>query len=406
MPESTNQKYFTFRFRRQPLKLFYTLYKLITIPCFKLPFYILRAAFVRPQPSWSIARTVYVDVFREIVTFLGDTGIAPPPSPEKGARSARKHGVGFDWVEPLPQDMIVGDVREAAQVNGISAEKRWGYWYGPGVLEEGFKRPAPGTKMFYFVHGGGFVLGSAHTTDLLTPVTATHLLKHCTGANMFAIEYRLSTAEPFPLTNGFPAAVIDALSGYHHLIHTLKVDPQDIIVSGSSAGGDIATAMALYIIRHNLQSTLPLPRALWLESPAVDWGMSHVTPTSSMTTNARSDFIGTFIQPTDYCVRAVLGKLPKEEAEANIYISSASKNVKDSKGLFENFPDVALLYGSSEILVDVIHTLRDRLVQDLGKEKVLDIEEPDCPHVFSGMHLHDKAKQNAFSKLGRWYKDL
>jgi len=223
---------------------------------------------------------------------------------------------------------------------------------------------------------------------------------------MFAIEYRISQAEPYPLKNAFPAALIDALSGYYHLVHTLGVDPQDIIVSGSSAGADIATALVLYIIRNNLQSTLPLPRALWLECPAVDWGMSHVTPTSTMTTHQRSDVIGAFIQPTDYCVRAVLGKLPRTEAETNVYISPASKNIKDQIGLFDGFPNVALLYGGSEILVDIIHTFRDRLIQDLGRDKVTDIEEPDCPHVFSTMDFHAKAKESAFSKLGRWYKDL
>ncbi|KAF5354485.1 hypothetical protein D9758_012424 [Tetrapyrgos nigripes] len=411
----SSQTNFTFRFRRQPLKLLYTLYNLITIPFIKLPFFILRAIFIRPRPTWSLARAVYVDLYRQVIVFVGQTGIPPQLSPDKGAESARKRfGVGFSFVEPIPEEGIVGDVKEAAQLNGIKPERRWGYWYGPGVLEEGFKKPPPGKKMFYFMHGGGFVLGSAHPSDPLALETSIPIIKHCPGANVFAMEYRLAQASPYPLANSFPAGLTDVLSGYYYLVHTLGVDPNDIIVSGSSAGGSLAVGMVLYIIRQGLHRrsgsglSLPLPRALWLESPAVDWGMSHVTPTSSMTLFQRSDIVGPFIQPTDYCVRAVLGNLPKEEAEKNVYISPASKDLADEevKGLFKEFPDVALTYGGSEILRDVVRTLRDRLTRDLGKERVLDLEEPDCPHVFSTLLLHDRDKESAFGKVGKWYKDL
>ena len=70
-----------------------------------------------------------------------------------------------------------------------------------------------------------------------------------TGApHLFSVEYRLSSTHPLPEENPFPAALLDALAGYVHLVDVMGYDPANVIVAGDSAGGNIALALARYLV--------------------------------------------------------------------------------------------------------------------------------------------------------------
>ncbi|KAJ3262579.1 hypothetical protein HK103_000108 [Boothiomyces macroporosus] len=92
----------------------------------------------------------------------------------------------------------------------------------------------------------------------------------------FAIAYRLSPQFEFP------CAVIDAISGYLHLLD-LGYEPGNIIFSGSSAGGGLAMATLLAI----REMGLPLPGGAALISPWVD--LEHSFP--SFTKNELTDYL-------------------------------------------------------------------------------------------------------------------
>ena len=94
---------------------------------------------------------------------------------------------------------------------------------------------------------------------------------------VFAISYRL--APQFE----FPCALIDALSGYFHLVEDLGYDPKHIVVSGSSAGGGLAMSMILALRELNY----PLPAAAYLASPFVDATLSF----PSFKNNAITDYL-------------------------------------------------------------------------------------------------------------------
>ena len=70
----------------------------------------------------------------------------------------------------------------------------------------------------------------------------------------FAVEHRLASAAPFTPANPFPAAIIDVLAGYRHLIETIGFKPENIVVSGGSSGGHIAVNVVRYSPR---QTSLP-----------------------------------------------------------------------------------------------------------------------------------------------------
>lgn len=88
-----------------------------------------------------------------------------------------------------------------------------------------------------FFHGGGWVIGNLDTAD-----TACRLVTNNTKCIVISVDYRLSPEHPFP------AAVEDAYTALQWVAahgRELNGDPARIAVSGSSAGGNLSTAVAL-----------------------------------------------------------------------------------------------------------------------------------------------------------------
>jgi acetyl esterase/lipase len=81
-------------------------------------------------------------------------------------------------------------------------------------------------------HGGGYCLGSAR----MARSWAAHLSAQ-TGCRVVLPEYRLAPEHPYPAALQDARAVITALSG--------EADPGPVVVSGDSAGGGLALALAL-----------------------------------------------------------------------------------------------------------------------------------------------------------------
>ena len=99
-------------------------------------------------------------------------------------------------------------------------------------------RPANGVlpALVYF-HGGGWTIGDVDTHDVLCRQLA--LGARCA---VFSVDYRLAPEHPFP------GAVEDCwfATDYIGRNHSaLKVDPARIAVGGDSAGGNLATVVAL-----------------------------------------------------------------------------------------------------------------------------------------------------------------
>jgi acetyl esterase/lipase len=105
-----------------------------------------------------------------------------------------------------------------------------------------------------YLHGGGFISGSAALFRLLS-VRLCELL----GARVFSLDYRLAPEYPFP------AAIEDAVASYRWLLES-GVSPHDIVVAGESAGGGLAFSLLL-ALRDN---GTPLPAGILAMSPWTD----------------------------------------------------------------------------------------------------------------------------------------
>ena len=116
------------------------------------------------------------------------------------------------------------------------------------------RRPdAPGTVVHF--HGGGYCVGSARTPRSW----AAHLAAR-TGCRVVLPGYRLAPEHPYPAALQDAQVVIEALIG--------AAGPGPVLVSGDSAGGGLALAVAL----SRRDQGLELPAGLILLSPWLDLG--------------------------------------------------------------------------------------------------------------------------------------
>jgi acetyl esterase/lipase len=113
-----------------------------------------------------------------------------------------------------------------------------GEWvYGPRTpTSENPRAPAIGTSagVIYYVHGSGYAVCSPKTHRRLTS-----WLSSLTGLPVFSIDYRLAPR------HRFPAAADDVRAGWDWLVHTLGLEPKQVVIVGDSAGGHLTVDMLL-----------------------------------------------------------------------------------------------------------------------------------------------------------------
>ena len=103
------------------------------------------------------------------------------------------------------------------------------------------------------IHGGGLVMGGGELCRAFGIATAARV-----GAKVWAVDYRM------PPHHTYPAALDDCIAAYRALLEMHR--PEEIIVGGGSAGGNLAAAMIL----RARDEGLPLPAAAFLGTPELD----------------------------------------------------------------------------------------------------------------------------------------
>lgn len=124
-----------------------------------------------------------------------------------------------------------------------------------GAISGKWVRPkTPSGKLLYYVHGGGFTLGSSGI-----PMPFLLELSHRLGITCFSADYRLAPEHTFP------AAPDDAFAGYQALLF-MGYQAEDIILCGESAGATLSLDIPLMA----KAAGIPTPRAVIAMSPVTD----------------------------------------------------------------------------------------------------------------------------------------
>jgi acetyl esterase/lipase len=110
------------------------------------------------------------------------------------------------------------------------------------------------TQSIYLdVHGGSLVMGSGKACEVMARRMADQV-----QMQTWSVDYRMPPDHPYP------AALDDILAVYQNLLHIRT--PEQIVVGGGSAGGNLVAALML----RARDEGLPLPAALILLTPEVD----------------------------------------------------------------------------------------------------------------------------------------
>lgn len=130
----------------------------------------------------------------------------------------------------------------------------------------------PTDRIVFYVHGGGFVVGSVKTRRMFTAYIANKL-----GCNVAAPEYRLAPEHPFP------AAPLDCFAAYRAICR--EYGAGRVILLGESAGGNLALSVLLQI----KAAGLPMPAAALCIAPCVQFDQSFPSYTQNRETEAMVD---------------------------------------------------------------------------------------------------------------------
>lgn len=230
----------------------------------------------------------------------------------------------------------------------------------------------PHTKKYILVHchGGGYSTGSR-----IYARTLTTKLAESAAMDVLCFDYRL--APEFP----YPAATEDAMKVWDYLM-LLGYGARDIILTGDSAGGNLALSLTLRL----KEAGRLLPRGLVLMSPWTDLTSSG----QSFAEKADVDPVlnGPYI---DRMVAAYADGQDLTEA----YISPLFGN-------FEGFPPTYIQVGENEILLSDSERLY-RALADAGVSAKLDVY-PGMWHVFQMSPV--KAARAAMNRNAEFIYDI
>ncbi|PCH43925.1 alpha/beta-hydrolase [Wolfiporia cocos MD-104 SS10] len=399
--------------RRQPFRSLYLFLQVAITLAVRIPFWTLSHLYRRPRPSWSLFTTLGTFTLRLFSEF---GPIAEKVGPVRFWPDHRAilegPGVKGVWLSPN-SSCILGAIKEWAAAASVQSTRIPGYWIDkPGSNTQVGDEPSPDEKVILYLHGGGFISESAHPSSILS-TTPRSILSHCpsSGAKRaLAVEYRLCELSPV-YTNPFPAALIDAITGYCYLVMEVGFKPENIIFVGDSAGGNLALALARYLADNSAELALamgrstdgrPLDYQMILLSPWSDLGTSHETPESALLNNNHDFLVDVRTGLFAHARRAYAGPLGFSATDANPYLSPASKFVNAS---FSGFPRTFIELGDAERFLDMCRSLRDAMVRDMGPDRVGYYEAPDAVHDHLVLPIKASAKREALRAIEDWFAD-
>lgn len=240
---------------------------LLQLPCLAL-YYMPRS--FRPVKDWTLRQAMGRKLLRLWFEYAAAVEFQTPFSLNPGKE--KEH---FVTIQPHQSHDIYQDVLANTEIKPVTIG---GVWH-PLPLSTA-EQHVNGRRVFLHFQGGAYVLSGCRDTDV---GFAASLLLRSPGDSVLFPQYRLSS---YP-GNRYPAAFQDAVTAYAHLVFDLRIPPSDIVLSGDSAGGNLALALLRYITMH--KELLPEPAGVLLWSPWVDLSVS--AESLSRRVNYDTDFI-------------------------------------------------------------------------------------------------------------------
>ena len=221
-----------------------------------------------------------------------------------------------------------------------------------------------------YVHGGGYVIGSATGYRNFTGQLASAV-----GCRVLSVDYRLAPEHPHP------AAVEDSTSAYRWLLDQ-GFGADRLAISGDSAGGGLTVSTLLKL----RDDATPLPVAGVPISPWVDMeGIGE-----SMTTRAEVDMLVDEVGLKGMAEMFLAGQDARDPLAAPLY------------GDFSGLPPLLIQVGDEETLLDDSTRLAEA-AESAGVEVRLDVF-PEMQHVFQLFTGNMPEADEAVAQIGAWLR--
>jgi acetyl esterase/lipase len=227
-----------------------------------------------------------------------------------------------------------------------------------------------GDRVVQYVHGGGYILGSAEQYQNLTG----HLAK-AVGCRVLNVDYGLAPENPHP------GPVNDSVTAYRWLLaHPLR--PEHLAIAGDSAGGGLTLATVLKLRNEGL----PQPAAAVPISPWTDMeGLGE-----TMTSNADRDVL-------------IHGELLK--GMADLFLAGGDNRDPLAAPLHGDYRGVCPLYiqvGGDETLLDDARRVAER-ARAAGVDVQIEVF-PEMQHVFQMAAGNMPEADDAVAKIGGYLR--
>jgi len=219
----------------------------------------------------------------------------------------------------------------------------------------------------FYLHGGGYVAGSARTHR---PMMAR--LAALTGRRIYVPDYRLAPENPAP------AAFDDALAAWQHV-----PEPGRIVLGGDSAGGGLALALLSRLVR----DADPRIAGTFAFSPWTDLTLTG----ASLDENAHKDVL----LPVER-IRELTGMVLGDTDPGDPRISPLFAD-------FQGAPPVYIQASETEILRDDAKRMIPHLMQ-WGVAATLDTW-PDTPHVWQMLDGWIPEARDAMARTATFIED-
>lgn len=232
------------------------------------------------------------------------------------------------------------------------------------------------TGLIVYFHGGGWCIGSVALMD-----NVAREIAHATGAVVISVEYRLAPEHPYPAgLDDCEAITRWALAS----APSHGVPDGAVVLAGESAGGNLATAVALRL-RHAGDDLKPLGQILVY--PVLD---THHSPHPS-----RKEFYGLVVSErmSEWFWASYSGGRDIDRDPFAVPLHARS---------LEGLPPALVILGGCDPLRDEGRAYVQRLRQ--AGVDVAEVCYPDQPHGFLNMEF--PAAKDAFDTIGRWTRSL
>lgn len=367
----------------QPIAIIYQLFKITTILA-RLPLWLVKSIIpaLRPYPSWNVTQSLARQLIFNVLDMQATVGITARLPLSPGKERAR-----WATTEPFTDELYVGPLVSST----VRPAKIGGTWYGVDVAPSTAAHATGWTRVALHLHGGAFVIGDGRSPA--TKYLCTNLIKHARFEAVFAPQYRLAG---YGGRDPFPAALQDALTSYLYLIRTLGVKPENITLSGDSAGGNLALGLLRYLERFGGQINLPKPGRVVLISP---W----VNPSAVLHT----DYSKWDLFKTDYLPNSFVRWGAKTYIKQAENISEGSEWVDPLGHPFKTDTPVFLIYASRELLsVDGAQWAKEW--EGAGNSNLTRHIEKDAPHdslLVGNMTGWDHTVEETGRQIAKWVEE-